>query len=116
MWSLNIFIIIITQLVTRHMSVILKKNFFERLSVHLYVGRWSWVDAVDENFALVGAEFHAVFSRCFLQSLSELLKFFFTAGVSVSSASSTASSAKQSLYLMNSQVSEPFALSSSGIH
>ena len=87
----------------------------ERLSVHMYVGRWFWLDAVDENFALLGADFHAVFSRCFLQSLIELLEFFFTAyehidvvgklqsgrppndtsdsGLSVSSVSSTASSA-----------------------
>ena len=41
-------------------------HFLERLSVHLYVGRWSWLDAVHENFALFGADFHAVFSRCFL--------------------------------------------------
>ena len=55
-------------------------NLFKRLSVHLYVGRWFWLDAVDENFAIVGADFHAVFfSRCFIQSLSELLQFFFNA-------------------------------------
>ena len=30
-------------------------------------------------FALFGAHFHVVFSRCFLQSLSELLQFLFTA-------------------------------------
>ena len=28
---------------------------FERLSVHPYIGRWSWLDAVEENFALAGA-------------------------------------------------------------
>ena len=45
---------------------------------HLYVGRGSWLDAVDDTFALVGADFPVVFSRCFRQSLSELLQFFFT--------------------------------------
>ena len=38
-------------------------HFIERLSVHLYVGRLSWLDAVDDNFALVRADFHAVFCR-----------------------------------------------------
>ena len=33
-------------------------------------------DAVYENFAFVGADFHAVSSRCFLQSFSELFEFF----------------------------------------
>ena len=51
----------------------------ERLSVHLYVGRWSSLDAIDENSALVGADFHAAFSCCFIQSLSELLQSLFTA-------------------------------------
>ena len=45
----------------------------------MYVGGWSWLDAVDVNFALVGDDFHAVFINCFIQSLSELLQFFFTA-------------------------------------
>ena len=54
-------------------------HFFGRLCVHLYVSRWPWLDAADDNFAVVAADFHPVFSRCFLQSLSELLQFFFTA-------------------------------------
>ena len=41
---------------------------------------WSWFDAVDENFAFVGADsdFHAVSTFCFLQSFGELSEFFFT--------------------------------------
>ena len=38
-----------------------------------------WLDAVDENFAFVVVDFHAVTSNSFLQSISELLEFFFTA-------------------------------------
>ena len=38
-------------------------HFFERLYVHLYVGRWPWLDDVDENVALVGADLYAVASR-----------------------------------------------------
>ena len=53
-------------------------HFFQRFSIHPYVDRWSWLDAVDENFAFVRADFHAVTSRSFLQSFSEL-EFFFTA-------------------------------------
>ena len=45
-------------------------------AVHLYVGRRTWLDAVDDIFAFVGADFHAVFSRCFLKSLSTLLQLF----------------------------------------
>ena len=33
------------------------------------------LDAVDENLALVGADFHALFSRCFFQS-SSVFHFF----------------------------------------
>ena len=45
-------------------------------SIRPYVGRWSWLDAVYENFAFVGADFQAVTSSSFLQSFSELLEFF----------------------------------------
>ena len=45
-------------------------------SIHPYVCRWSWLDAVDENFAFVGADFHAVFSSSFLWSFRESLEFF----------------------------------------
>ena len=37
------------------------------------------LDAVDENFAFVGADFHAVTSSSFLHSFGELSEFFFTA-------------------------------------
>ena len=54
-------------------------NFFHRFSIHLlYVGLLSCLDAVDENFAFVLADFHAVISSRFLQSFSELSAFFFT--------------------------------------
>ena len=55
-------------------------HFFQRFSIHSfihsYVGKCSWLGAVDESFAFVGADFHAVSSICFLQSFSELLEFF----------------------------------------
>ena len=31
-------------------------NWFKHLSVHLVVGRWSWLDAVDKNFPLARAD------------------------------------------------------------
>ena len=47
------------------------------------VDRWSWLDAVGEDFAFVGAAFHAVTSGSFLQSFSELLEFLFAASQQV---------------------------------
>ena len=44
-------------------------HFFERFSINTCIGRWSWLDAVDENFAFVGADFNTVTSSSFLQSL-----------------------------------------------
>ena len=41
------------------------------------MGRWCWLDAVEEDFASVEANFHAMVSSCFLQPFSELLQFFF---------------------------------------
>ena len=41
-------------------------------SIHpyLYIGGWPWLDAVDDDFAFVGADFHAVISSCFIQPFS----------------------------------------------
>ena len=47
--------------------------------IYIYVGRWSWLDTVDENVAFAGAYFHPVTSSSHLQSFSELLELFFTA-------------------------------------
>ena len=39
---------------------------FQRFSIHPYgVGRWSWLNTVDENFAFVGADFYAVTQQQF---------------------------------------------------
>ena len=45
-------------------------------SIHPYVGRWSWLDAVDDYVAFVGADFHVVSRSCSIQSFTELLEFF----------------------------------------
>ena len=47
-------------------------------SVHMLVNDPGLIDAVDDNFAVVGVDFLGAVSRCFLQSLSELLQLFFT--------------------------------------
>ena len=43
-------------------------SFFPFMMIHPYVGRWSWLDAVDDNFAFVGADFRA--EPSFIQSFS----------------------------------------------
>ena len=35
-------------------------HFFYHLPIHPYVGGWPWIDAVDEDFAFVGADLHTV--------------------------------------------------------
>ena len=104
--------------------------------IHMF-GRWSWLDAVDENFASVVADFHSVSSSCFSSlsvscSSSQLppsrsmssanLKLqsgrppmdINDSGVSISSASSTASSAKQSFFMV-AEMRTPIVLSVPGL-
>ena len=52
-------------------------NFFRCFLIHP-VGRWCWLDAVDENFAFVEADFYAVTTSSVLQTFSELLELLFT--------------------------------------
>ena len=99
-------------------------------SIHLYVGLWSWLNAVDENFAFVGADFYALTSSSFLQPFNPMscwsflhcfladrcrwqtascrvvvLRWTLTndSGMSVSFASFTASPAKQSFSMIFSR-------------
>ena len=46
-----------------------------------FVGRWYWLDAIDENVAFVLADLHAVTSTSVVKSFSKLGRwsFFFTA-------------------------------------
>ena len=48
-------------------------------SMHSYVSRSPWLDVVNQNLALVGADLYSVSCRCFLQYFGELLEFFFAA-------------------------------------
>ena len=50
-------------------------------SIHPYVGRWFWLDAVDDKLAFVAADFHAVFqfpciTRTFLGILLPFVEVF----------------------------------------
>ena len=53
------------------------------ISPFIHVGRWSWLDDVDEIFSFLGADFYAVTSSNCLQSFRELLEFFFAASKQV---------------------------------
>ena len=68
--------LIFTSFVDVPILVCVDPEFFQRFSIHPHVGRWSWPDAGDENWAFVGADIHVVTSSSFLQSFSELLEFF----------------------------------------
>ena len=53
----------------------LSVHFFQHFSIHTDVGRWSWLNAVNDNFVFVGTDFHVITSIGFLQFFSEPLEF-----------------------------------------
>ena len=40
---------------------------------HVSIGGWPYLDAVDEDFAFAGSDFHSIYCRCVLQSFSNFL-------------------------------------------
>ena len=89
-------------------------HLFQQFPIHPSAGRLPWLDAVDEKFASIGADFHALSGSYFRQSFSELFRVllhFFLSG-----RSSANCKLQRDRPSIDTMVSQPSVLSFPGIY